>query len=134
MHKTESPLYRHIDLYLAGVTVGHCKEYPAPVFQDYHANNIYQIPLSLTNRSHRFQRLRIVPPSSSQFSITDIKYPNELKGDVAPGMSVTMNVNFNASSLQDFDDLIQVISFNPIYLIDFFELIIRLWQKKIFWT
>ena len=24
------------------------------VFQDYHANNIYQTPLVLTNRSHRF--------------------------------------------------------------------------------
>ena len=54
----------------------------------------------------RFQRIRIVPPSGCQFSISDICYPDKSKGDIAPGMSTKMNVNFNASSLQDFNDII----------------------------
>jgi hypothetical protein len=41
---------------------------------------------------------------SAQFSITDIVYPNVESGDIAPGMAVKINVNFNATSLQDFED------------------------------
>ena len=47
-----------------------------------------------------------MPPSGCQFSISDICYPDKSKGDIAPGMSTKMNVNFNASSLQDFNDII----------------------------
>jgi hypothetical protein len=74
------------------------------LFQDYHADNLYQIPLQIVNTSTRFQRIRIVPPMSAQFSITDIVYPNVESGDIAPGMAVKINVNFNATSLQDFED------------------------------
>ena len=49
-------------------------------------------------------------PSSSEFTIGEIKYPTQNEGTVAPGMSVHILISFFATSLADFDDELGVVT------------------------
>ncbi len=44
--------------------------------------------------------------------MTEVIYPNDKTGDIAPGLAMTVLVNFVAPSFADFDDHITVITEN----------------------
>ena len=44
------------------------------------------------------------------FTVRKVKYPSGNTGDVAPGMSLTFGVTFQAPSFADFDDFITFIT------------------------
>ena len=46
----------------------------------------------------------------SNFTIREIIYPNSNFGDIAPGLGITVYVNFVAPSFADFDDYLTVIT------------------------
>jgi hypothetical protein len=41
---------------------------------------------------------------SENFTVRNVKYPSKVIGDIAPGMSLIMNISFCAPSFADFDD------------------------------
>ena len=67
---------------------------------------MYEIPVKVTNASGLIRRIKFIPPQTTQFTICKIKYPNKERGDIAPGMSITMVVAFQAPSFADFDDFV----------------------------
>ena len=79
------------------------------VFTEYMINKNYQQELIVTNASNISQRLKVLPPSSEQYSIDSITYPmnNTL---IAPGMSVLIVINFRATSMAEFQDQIGIIT------------------------
>ncbi|KRX10489.1 hypothetical protein PPERSA_08791 [Pseudocohnilembus persalinus] len=100
------------------------RAYPETVlFQDYMINQVYQIPLTITNVQNISRRIKFLPPSTAQFTITDVKYPqkgnkseneekinqNREKGLIAPGMSVVLNITFNSTSFAEYQDKIVVV-------------------------
>jgi hypothetical protein len=50
--------------------------------------------VKVTNIAACQKRLKFVPPSSDVFTIQKVKYPSDVSGDLATGMSVTMAVVF----------------------------------------
>jgi hypothetical protein len=48
----------------------------------------------------------------TNFTVTEVIYPNDKTGDIAPGLGMTVLVNFVAPSFADFDDHITVITEN----------------------
>ena len=73
-------------------------------FVDYQVNAVYEMPLKVTNISGVLKRIKFIPPKSDNFTIKNSKYPSGTNGDIAPGMSITMNVVFSAPSFADFKD------------------------------
>ena len=68
---------------------------PASInFVDYQVNSIYEIPLKVTNIASVSKRIKFIPPQTSNFTVKNVKYPSELNGDIAPGMSVSMFIAF----------------------------------------
>lgn len=79
-------------------------------FVDYQVNGIYEISVKVTNSSTVSKRIKFIPPATEMFTIRRVKYPSGEKGDVAPGMSLTFAVTFQAPSFADFDDFITFIT------------------------
>jgi hypothetical protein len=80
------------------------------VFTDYQEGSVYEIPLTVTNVAGVLRRIQVLPPATSNFSISSIKYPKDDHGLIAPGMSAVINVHFVATSLADFEDEFTIIS------------------------
>jgi hypothetical protein len=71
---------------------------------------VYEIMVKVTNNALVKKRIKFVPPASDVFTLAKIKYPSDLSGDLAPGMSITMAVIFQAPSFADFDDNVTFIT------------------------
>jgi len=59
--------------------------------------------VSLRNKSNISRRLRILPPASSYFSISELRFPH-VDGLLAPGMACHCTVRFSPDSLADYED------------------------------
>ncbi len=79
-------------------------------FVDYQINGVYEIPLKIINKSTVSQKMKYIPPRTDHFSIRKIKKPSEEVSNIAPGMSVIVNVCFQAPSFADFDDVLTIVS------------------------
>ena len=56
------------------------------------------------------KRLKFIPPETENFTVKYFKYPSEVTGDIAPGMSLNMSICFSAPSFADFDDCITFVT------------------------
>ena len=79
-------------------------------FADYQLNGVYEISVKVTNNASVSKRIKFIPPATEMFTIRRVKYPSGERGDVAPGMSLTFAVTFQAPSFSDFDDVITFIT------------------------
>lgn len=79
-------------------------------FSDYQVNNIYEIPLKVTNVAQVSKRIKFIPPETDNFTIKYFKFPSDDTGDIAPGMSLLMSIAFSAPSFADFDDAITFVT------------------------
>jgi len=79
-------------------------------FRDYQLNCIYQIDLKLTNRKQILTTFKYIPPTTENFSIKKIIYPKKDTSLIAPGMHAKIEVLFNATSLDNFEDEISIIT------------------------
>ena len=73
-------------------------------------NGVYEIPVKVTNQSKVSKRIKFIPPASESFTIRKAKFPSDERGDIAPGMSLTFSVIFQAPSFADFDDFVTFIT------------------------
>ncbi|XP_062982585.1 deleted in lung and esophageal cancer protein 1 [Elgaria multicarinata webbii] len=80
---------------------------PAVVFSYYEVGQVYEMTVELQNMTSTSQCVRIIPPTTSAFSIGLGKFPSE-KGLVAPGMSCHYIIQFIPEYLADYDDYILV--------------------------
>ena len=52
--------------------------------------------------------IRVIPPPSKDFTMSDVKYPANSKGGlIAPGMAVSVTIKFFPDSLGNFKDFIK---------------------------
>ena len=79
-------------------------------FREYQLNCIYQIDLKLTNRKQILTSFKHIPPETQKFSIKKIFYPKKDTGLIAPGMHAKIEILFNATSLDNFEDEISIIT------------------------
>ena len=79
-------------------------------FVDYQVNGVYEICVKVTNQAKVSKRIKFIPPATEMFTVRKVKYPSGQTGDVAPGMSLTFGVTFQAPSFADFDDFITFIT------------------------
>nr|XP_033787629.1 deleted in lung and esophageal cancer protein 1 isoform X2 [Geotrypetes seraphini] len=80
---------------------------PLVLFAEYELGQTYEMTIELRNLTSVSRRLRIIPPSTSCFSIGLGKFPGE-GGIVAPGMSCQYTVRFVPDSLGDNSDIVIV--------------------------
>jgi len=85
-------------------------------------NNIYSILLTITNATGHSRRVKILPPTKEGFAIASVKYPQLMPtraeeddparefGLIAPGMSVVIEVQFNASQFTEFEDSLTIVN------------------------
>ena len=79
-------------------------------FMDYQVNGVYEIDVKCTNMTQVSKRIKFIPPATDFFTIRKVKFPSDKTGDVAPGMSLTLAVTFQAPSFADFDDFLTFIT------------------------
>uniref|UniRef100_A0A4W6DBE1 DLEC1 cilia and flagella associated protein n=1 Tax=Lates calcarifer TaxID=8187 RepID=A0A4W6DBE1_LATCA len=77
------------------------------VFTDYSVGHVYETTLELKNLTSSSRHVRVIPPTTSYFSIGLGRFPGE-GGVVAPGMSCKYTVRFAPDSLADYEDFIVV--------------------------
>ncbi|XP_053198841.1 deleted in lung and esophageal cancer protein 1 [Scomber japonicus] len=76
-------------------------------FTDYTVGHVYETMLELKNMTSSSRHVRVIPPTTSYFSIGLGRFPGE-GGVVAPGMSCKYTVRFAPDSLADYEDFIVV--------------------------
>lgn len=57
-------------------------------------NGVYELPLKITNVSGIIKRIKFIPPVTDNFTVKYFKYPSNVTGDIAPGMSLNMTIAF----------------------------------------
>lgn len=77
-------------------------------FADYDIGGVYEQLVYLRNTSALSRRLRVLPPATIFFSISEIAFPDP-SGLIAPGMHVQLRLRFAPNSRADYKDAIQVI-------------------------
>jgi hypothetical protein len=82
---------------------------PIVIFRNYLIGNTYQIDLRLTNRTQLLCNFHHIPPSTENFAIKNVSYPKKDSSLIAPGMSAKIEILFNATSLNNFEDDLTVI-------------------------
>lgn len=81
---------------------------PTVTFSAYDSGQSYTCLVKFRNVSTISRSLRVIPPKSSNYSITPLKYPSSSKaGMVAPGMSVWTVVTFTPDSIGNYEDNLQ---------------------------
>jgi hypothetical protein len=80
------------------------------IFREYQLNSVYQIDLKLTNRKQILTSFKYIPPSTQNFSLRKIIYPKKDSSLIAPGMNAKIEILFNATSLDSFEDEISIIT------------------------
>ena len=78
-------------------------------FHQFELGETYEMRLTIRNKSSLSRRLRILPPPSKHFSITELKYPSD-HGLLAPGNAAWATVRFKPDSLADYEDFVTVIT------------------------
>jgi hypothetical protein len=77
----------------------------------YRYSAVYELTVSIRNKSNISRRLRILPPASAYFSISDLRFPDgPLPGLLAPGMACHATVRFSPDSLADYEDSLTVVA------------------------
>ena len=66
--------------------------------------------MKVTNLAHTSKRIKFIPPAATMFTVRKVKFPSNVTGDIAPGMSITFSVTFQAPSFADFDDVITFVT------------------------
>uniref|UniRef100_H3D5C9 Deleted in lung and esophageal cancer protein 1 Ig-like domain-containing protein n=1 Tax=Tetraodon nigroviridis TaxID=99883 RepID=H3D5C9_TETNG len=79
----------------------------AVVFTDYAVGRVYEATLELKNVTSVSQHARVIPPSTSFFSVGFGRFPGD-GGMVAPGMSCKYTIRFAPDSLGDYEDSVTV--------------------------
>jgi hypothetical protein len=78
-------------------------------FSDYEVGGQYSIPIIFRNISAITRTLRVIPPSSANFTIEPLEYPKSSKGGlIATGMAVSSKIIFFPDSVGDYTDSFQV--------------------------
>ncbi|XP_019745531.1 deleted in lung and esophageal cancer protein 1 isoform X2 [Hippocampus comes] len=80
---------------------------PLVLFTVYSVGQVYESTLELKNVSFSSRDIRVLPPSSSHFTIGLGRFPGK-GGVVAPGMSCKFTVRFAPDSLADYEDRVVV--------------------------
>ncbi|XP_069771028.1 deleted in lung and esophageal cancer protein 1 isoform X2 [Narcine bancroftii] len=78
---------------------------PIIFFTDYKVGQVYETNVELRNMTSSSRHLRIIPPSTTFFSVGLGKFPGE-GGIVAPGMSCQYTVQFAPNSPAEYEDFI----------------------------
>ncbi|XP_067871820.1 deleted in lung and esophageal cancer protein 1 isoform X2 [Heterodontus francisci] len=89
---------------------------PIILFMDYKVGHVYETNVELRNLTSSSRHLRVIPPSTSFFSIGLGKFPGE-GGIVAPGMSCLYTVRFAPDSPADYEDFLIVETQTPYPLV-----------------
>mmetsp|Transcript_24193 Transcript_24193/g.76052 ORF Transcript_24193/g.76052 Transcript_24193/m.76052 type:complete len:1791 (-) Transcript_24193:597-5969(-) len=76
-------------------------------FANYEVGGLYEMLVDLRNVSVHTRRLRLLPPTTQYFSISQLRFPN-VDGQIAPGMAASAIIRFCPDSLADYDDYFQV--------------------------
>ncbi|XP_075994138.1 deleted in lung and esophageal cancer protein 1 [Genypterus blacodes] len=76
-------------------------------FTTYSVGHVYETTLELKNVTSSCQHVRVIPPTTSYFSIGLGRFPGE-GGSVAPGMGCKYTVRFAPDSLADYADFLVV--------------------------
>ena len=76
-------------------------------FTDYEAGVVYEMTVHVRNRSRFSRRIKVLPPTSEFFSISEQSFPAG-SGLLAPGMGVRIVVRFFPDSLADYQDALTV--------------------------
>ena len=69
-------------------------EPPALSFIDYEVNGVYELPIKVTNVSGIMKRIKFIPPVTDNFTLKTFKFPSDVTGDIAPGMSLNLVIAF----------------------------------------
>ncbi|XP_059183037.1 deleted in lung and esophageal cancer protein 1 [Centropristis striata] len=77
------------------------------VFTEYSVGHVYETTLELKNLTSASRTVRVIPPTTSYFSIGLGRFPSE-GGVIAPGMSCKYTVRFAPDSLGGYEDFIVV--------------------------
>ncbi|XP_030053791.1 deleted in lung and esophageal cancer protein 1 [Microcaecilia unicolor] len=80
---------------------------PIVIFSEYEIGQTYEMTIALRNLTAVSRRVRVIPPSTSCFSVGLGKFPGE-GGTVAPGMSCHYTVRFVPDTLGDCSDFLIV--------------------------
>ncbi|KFV08281.1 Deleted in lung and esophageal cancer protein 1, partial [Tauraco erythrolophus] len=80
---------------------------PTVLFSDYEVGQVYEMTIELQNITSTSHHLRLIPPSTSAFSIGPGKFPGK-GGMIAPGMTCQHTVQFIPEYLGDYEDCILV--------------------------
>ncbi|XP_067824418.1 deleted in lung and esophageal cancer protein 1 isoform X2 [Heptranchias perlo] len=89
---------------------------PIVLFMDYKVGQVYETNVELRNLTSSSRHLRVIPPSTSFFSIGLGKFPGE-GGIVAPGMSCQYTVRFAPDSPAEYEDFLIVETQTPYPLV-----------------
>ncbi|XP_055506112.1 deleted in lung and esophageal cancer protein 1 [Leucoraja erinacea] len=89
---------------------------PIILFTDYKVGQVYETNVELRNMTSSSRHLRIIPPSTTFFSVGLGKFPGE-GGIVAPGMSCQYTVRFAPDSPAEFEDFLIVETQTPYPLV-----------------
>ncbi|KAM6314877.1 LOW QUALITY PROTEIN: deleted in lung and esophageal cancer protein 1 [Aegotheles albertisi] len=80
---------------------------PTVLFSYYEVGQFYEMTIELQNITSTCHHLRLIPPSTSAFSIGPGKFPGK-GGMIAPGMTCQYTVQFIPEYLGDYEDCILV--------------------------
>ncbi|XP_051872087.1 deleted in lung and esophageal cancer protein 1, partial [Pristis pectinata] len=89
---------------------------PIILFTDYKVGQVYETNVELRNMTSSSRHLRIIPPSTTFFSIGLGRFPGE-GGLVAPGMSCQYTVRFAPDSPAEYEDFLLVETQTPYPLV-----------------
>jgi len=78
-------------------------------FNDFDIGAVYEVQVSIRNKTNISRRLRLLPPPSSYFSVTELVFPHQ-HGMLAPGLKCNFTVRFSPDSLADYEDALTVLA------------------------
>lgn len=71
-------------------------------FVDYRVGETYEVSVRIVNPTPISRRFRVLPPALSVFNVSQIQYPTQDDGLIAPGMCTRVKVLFRPDCLDDF--------------------------------
>jgi hydrocephalus-inducing protein len=80
------------------------------IFKDYQMGSVYQIDVKILNRTQLLTSFKYIPPHTENFTIKDIIYPKRDSALIAPGMNARIQVLFHATSMDNFEDDITIVT------------------------
>ena len=80
------------------------------IFKDYQMGSVYEIDVKILNKTQLLTSFKYIPPRTENFTIKDIIYPKRDSSLIAPGMNAKIPVLFHATSMDNFNDEITIIT------------------------